>query len=105
MITSTLNRKITIEKSIMTKDSVGAPSPSYEKLFDVWAGMYIRSVDSRFFSEGVLPVSTVEWTIRYKDNIDLKCRIKYDNDYYKILSVEKIGRKESLKITTMLFNE
>jgi len=105
MITSTLNKFITIEKGTMGKDAVGAPSSSYVVVSNVWANMFIRSVDTRFTTEGSLPISTTEWTIRYRDDVDIKCRIIYDGDYYKILSVEKVGRKEALKITTMLFNE
>ena len=105
MITSLLNRSITIEQSTSGKDSFGAPTSTYTVLSTVWASMYIRSVDSRFMTEGTLPISTVEWTIRYRNDVDIKCRIKHDGDYYKILSVEKVGRKESLKITTVLFNE
>ena len=106
MITANLlNRKITIEKSTSGKDPVGAPTSAYSVLSDVWANMYIRSVDSRFMTEGTLPISTVEWNIRYRNDVNIKCRIKADGDYYKILSVEKVGRKESLKITTVLFNE
>lgn len=105
MITSLLNRKITIEKSIAGKDSVGAPTSEYSLLTDVWANMFVRSVDSRLMTEGTLPISTVEWNVRYRSDVDIKCRIKFEGDYYKILSVEKVGRKESLKITTVLFNE
>ena len=81
MITSLLNRKITIEKSINELDNVGAPDPTYSVLSDVWANMYIRSVDSRFMTEGTLPVSTVEWNIRYRSDVNIKCRIKYEGDY------------------------
>ena len=105
MITSTLNRYITIEQSTTTKDAVGAPTTNYELVSCVWASMFIRSVDSRFMTEGTLPVSTTEWMIRYRDDVDIKCRIVYDGNIYKILSVEQVGRKEALKITSMLFNE
>jgi len=105
MITSLLNRLITIEKSTMGKDAVGAPTSVYEEVSTVWSSMFIRSVDTRYTTEGALPVSTTEWTIRYRNDVDIKCRINYEGNYYKILSVEKVGRKEALKINTILFNE
>lgn len=104
-MTSDLSRYITIERGTPSKDSVGAPTTAYYELARVWASMYVRGVDSRFLSEGTLPVSTTEWTIRHRDDVDLKCRILYCGNYYKVLSVERVGRRESLKITTMLFNE
>jgi len=105
MITSTLNRRITIENSVSGKDSVGAPTSTYAVLCNAWASMYIRSVDTRFLTEGSLPVSTTEWIIRNRKDVNIKCRIMYEGNCYKIISVERIGRNEGLKITTILFNE
>ena len=105
MITSLLNKFISIERGTTSKDAVGAPTTGYAVVSYVWSSMYIRSVDLRFMTEGTLPITTTEWTIRYRDDVDIKCRIIFEGDTYKILSVEKVGRKEALRITTTLFNE
>lgn len=45
------------------------------------------------------------FTIRYYHNINERDRIKFGNDYYRILSLEKEKDKQFIKINTELIND
>ena len=101
IISSSLNNLISVEKQVSGVDEIGASANQYSSLFTTFANVYHRSGSLTNAADSQIPVTTVEFTIRYKSEIDYDCRIKCDDDYYKILHIEKIGRKEGLKITTV----
>ena len=98
MIPSQLNKLITIEKENTTVNAVGTPTEVYLLLRKVWANVYIKSGATEFNMEGAVPFTMVEFTIRYDPQIDYKCRILYENQYYHIAHIETIERKHWLKI-------
>ncbi len=102
---SVLNRKIIIERSTIAKDVVGTPVETYVKFKEKWANVYISGGSTNFESMGALANTAIDFTIRYDNDIDYSCRIKYDGQYYKILHIEQIGRKEGLKIRTIVWED
>ncbi len=43
------------------------------------------------------------FTIRYDEDINYKCRIYYNDQYYKITHIELIGRNEGYRLRTIMF--
>jgi len=51
---------------------------------------------------GIVSIATVEFTIRYMDNIDTTLEIEHDAMMYNIRHIERIGRRHFLKLTTQI---
>ena len=89
---------ITIEKEVTTTNAVGTPTESYEKIKDTRAFVKVVSGSTEYSEYGALPFTKTEFTIRYDKNINYKCRINYNDQYYSIAHIEMLGRKHYLLI-------
>lgn len=98
-----LNRLITIERESTTTNRVGTPQETYVFLKEAWANVFVASGNTQYGSEGQLPFSQNIFTVRYDDKIDYKCRIIYNNNYYKIEHIEEVERKHWLQIRTVVW--
>lgn len=103
MITSSLNRNITFEVKDSSKNSLGTPIDTWTLAYTTYASMYIRGGNTNFNEYSSTPNTTVEWTIRYTPIVNYNCRIVSNGNYYKILFIEELGRREGLKITSIRF--
>jgi SPP1 family predicted phage head-tail adaptor len=101
MLTSSLNRQITVEKSVSSTSRVGTPKLTYSFLKNTFAEVNQNSGDSNYTQSGQLPFNKTEFYLRYDVDINYKCRILYDNEYYKIEHIQKIGRNLWMKISTI----
>jgi head-tail adaptor len=100
MLSYLLNKKITIEKGTSGVTSVLSHKLEYEEYCTTWANVYVRSVDARFDESEELAFTT-EFTIRYNNlskEINNKYRIKYNDQYYKIVEIIETETKQSIKI-------
>jgi SPP1 family predicted phage head-tail adaptor len=102
---SILNRKITFEKETTSKNSIGTPTETYVSLKNKYANVYVTGGSTEFGESGNLPNTFIDFTTRYDTDIDYKCRIKYNNQYYRILHIEELGRKLALRIRTIVWEE
>ena len=103
MLPSQLNRVITIEKEQTSTNSVGTPTEEYAFWKQTHANVRFLSGSSEYAAEGTLPFTRAEFTIRYDPNINYKCRILYDNQYYEIGHIQTIGRNHWLKIVSVVW--
>jgi head-tail adaptor len=102
MISALLNKVITIEKGTSGTSSVKSPKPIYEEYMFPYSNVYIRSGVTRF-NESEELVSVTEFTIRYNSkskDINNKYRIKYNDQYYRIIEVIETEPKHAIKIIT-----
>lgn len=108
MISSKLNKVIIIEQGLHTINAVGSPTFVWEEYMTTYAGIYVPSGDTRLTENGELFTYRTEFIIRYNSNtkiINNKYRIKYDNNYYKIVQVSEMGNKEGIKIIAVAFED
>jgi SPP1 family predicted phage head-tail adaptor len=108
MLSALLNRVITIEKGITTVNSVGTPAFIWSAYIDTYSGIYNPSGDTRFTQDGQIIAYSTVFTIRYNNDTKLinnKYRIKYNGNIYKIVQVEQVGRKDTIKLTAITFND
>jgi len=103
MITSDFRKLITIERESSTKNRVGTMKPDYVFLKQKYADLYVAGGTSQYGQEGTLPFSTDIFVIRYDADVDYKCRIIYNNNYYKIEHIEEVGRKQFMRIKTVVW--
>jgi len=97
MLAGALNNFITIEIETTTKNAVGTPIETYAKLKDTWASIKYTSGGTQF-NEGEMPYTDVDFSIRYDETVNYKCRVIFQSEYYKILYIENIGRKDGMRL-------
>jgi len=105
MISATLNKKIYIEKGTSTTSSVGSPLLSYSEYITTMANVYIRSGDVRM-NENEELFFTTEFTIRFNNKtkyINNKYRIKYNDQYYKIVEIYEPEDRQTIKLICVHF--
>jgi SPP1 family predicted phage head-tail adaptor len=108
MLSQQLNKVITIEKGTISKNSIGTPEYSWNTYITTYAKVLVLSNDTRFTSQGQLFSYRTEFSIRYNSDtkvINNKYRVKYNDDYYKIIAIQEIGIKEGFKLITVGFED
>lgn len=105
MLGALLKDKIIIEKGTPGTSSQLSPLLNYSEYVEVYAGVYVRSGVTQY-NESEELLYTTEFTIRYNKvtkEINNKYRIKYNDDYYRIIEVIETERKHTIKIITQRF--
>ena len=100
MQSARLDRKITIEKPTETLNAVREVVATWSTFASVWA----KKTDtggSEKFSGAVIAEFTVNFEIRYLSGITMKMRIKYEDEYYNIVNMVEIGRRDGLLLKTL----
>lgn len=103
MNTRSLDKQIVIEKETTTTNAVGTPQETYVFYRECYANLTVRSGGTQYNPNGQVPFSTDDFIIRYDKDVNYKCRIIYNNNYYKIEHIEELGRKKYLKIKTIVW--
>lgn len=98
MITSGFNSYIVFEKEVTSTNTIGTPVETYSFLKESWANFRFTGGSTQYLQEAGLPVTDCEFTVRYDPDIDYACRIKYDNQYYRISHIFTDGRKDYTRI-------
>jgi len=106
MLAAELNRWITIEKATRAKDAtIGHPKDTYATLYSTWAGVSYGAGSFNKDNAGSNVRVDAAFTIRYDEDVNYKCRILYEEQYYEFDHIEIIGRNEGMRIKTILFTE
>jgi head-tail adaptor len=103
MLSGLLDKYITIEKETTTINAVGTPIETYAKLKDTFATIKYTAGRTDF-EEGEMPNTDVDFSIRWDTNVNYKCRIVYNSEYFKILHIELIGRKDGMRIKCIQYD-
>ena len=88
-----LDRRIKVQSFTVVSDTNGQELPVWSDHATVWARADYES--SRESEEGdeLVAVSVVKFFIRYLSTITEVMRIKWDGQYYRVLSIEEVGIK------------
>ena len=103
MLASLLNKQLTIEKEVTATNRVGTPTETYEFLKQSWAQKVQNTAVTQYDPQGQIPFSTDNFIIRYDEEINYKCRIIYNNNYYKIEGIDYIGRRHWMKLKCIVW--
>jgi head-tail adaptor len=96
MLAGKLDKKITLQSG-STVNQFGDVISTYSDASNHFATVTIKSVKN----EDDLVSYVTNFYMRYTASIDYSYRIKYDNELYKILTIQEIGRKEALSINAV----
>jgi len=104
MLASLLNKQIVIELESTKTNSKGTPEESYEFLKEAWAQKIERpAASTQYAPEGQVPFSSDEFIIRFDEDINYKCRVIWNNNYYKIEGIDFIGRRHWMKLKCIVW--
>jgi len=104
MLAGLMDKYIKLEVETTAKNPIGTPVETYILLRYTYASIkYTRGGTD--FDEAAHPFTYTEYSIRWMSDINYKCRILFDSEYYKILHIEKIGRKDGLRLKCVLWDE
>jgi SPP1 family predicted phage head-tail adaptor len=96
---SSLSERVTIEKAIQTKTAKGKPGKEYEASKDTYANVYINSGSIKTNEQYNSLTVTVQFTIRYDEDIDYGSIISWEGNKYRIEFMKPIERKRFWQIT------
>lgn len=99
-----LNRLITIEKAVVSQNDQGTPVETYSVLKTTYATVTYQSGGTTSDEYGEQSYTDAIFSIRYDPRINYKCRVLFNGSYYKILHVELIGRKNGLRLRTIMYD-
>lgn len=100
-----LNKIIEIYSCTISENDFGHIKPTYSKIYRTRADVKYNSGSRTFEHEEVFFPNNVTFTVRKYVPVELTSRIKYKNNFYRILSIEESDVLNNLKIQTELINE
>ena len=100
-----MERKIVIEQPTysVSSDTNNKYVSAWTTYKTVWASWVHKQSQEVFESGQMVAKDTYEWKVRYYDAAEVKqdMRISYDSEYYYIVGIKELGRKEAYQITTI----
>jgi len=93
-----LDRSVEIQVAAESAGTAGEVSRVWSMVTKVWAQVIPMPGREVFRSDRDVAVRTARFIMRYVDGITAKHRLVYAGDYWNVLSVGEIGRKEGLEI-------
>jgi len=101
------DRRITIEAPAAspTIDAYGeaTQSDAFQSFVTVWAAMDNKAARSSIIADQETAINRVTWRVRSSSFTRLvtpKYRVKHGTDYYNILAVQEVGRKDMINLVT-----
>ena len=88
-----LNKRITIQEYSNIIDEEGFHKKEWVDLKTVWGSIKNYNNKEKFQSDTIHDKQTCEVLIRYTSGVTNANRIKYNNTYYNILSVQNINEQ------------
>jgi SPP1 family predicted phage head-tail adaptor len=94
-----LDRKIAIESYSITVSASGERTKSAWRTFaEAWANVTYQGGDKGEEDEKITAVSDISFTIRYMEGLQTRMRIRFEDKYYAIRSIDNIGRRKYIDI-------
>ncbi len=100
-----LNENIAIYRAVKERDDYGIDKEQWQYYCQTKAQVKYMSGSKTVDVQEVFFAETVEFTIRYYHNIMPTDRIKYYNQFYRIISINPDKRNHSQTLVTELVNE
>lgn len=102
-----MDKRITIQQwgaDSPAQDGYGAPSGSWSTYAIRWAEKIDKS-GREFFQGGTIGETICVFKVRYVDGLSYKMRISYDSEYYDIVGIAELGRRDTHEITVKVQDE
>lgn len=106
MMAGRLDRKVSFYSKVKTASTTfgGTTDTWPTKDFDTWGEITYAGGDTTLSNEERFFSGTIFLRVRYRSTIVETMRVLIDSDYYSISYIERLGRKEGLKLTLNKIN-
>ncbi|WP_426043697.1 phage head closure protein [Caulobacter sp. DWR3-1-2] len=97
-----LDRRITLQPRVLTKDPFNADVETWPDLTTVWASYEPVKDGERFRANETAATITARFQIRWSGlvaSLSPADRLNFDNRSFDIVAVKEIGRREGLEIS------
>ena len=88
-----LDRRIVIERAVISRDAFNAPVETWVPVATVWAQQRPNRGAERFAAQEVAGSAVMSFHLRYRKDITVKDRIRYQDRLWNITDVREIGRR------------
>lgn len=102
MRAGSLQYRIKVIQSQLTTDEFGAKSEYWVLYHDMRAGILYKSGNKSITDNEMFNSSSVDFSVRYDENITEQMRVVYNNKIYKIAAINRNPFDNSLVISTEL---
>lgn len=96
-----MDRRIELQTSTESVNTYGERADSWATFATVWAAIVYKGGSEKVSGDQVSATNKVEFRIRYSSTTNrvlASDRVLYNSQYYQILAVEEIGRREGLTL-------
>lgn len=93
-----LDRRIRIESFSETTDDFGQKTKSFGTLANVWAKVVEKVGNEGENGDMISATKRVDFFIRYRDDINERMRIVYNNETYKIHAIQLADAREAFQM-------
>lgn len=101
-----LDRKAGFYAKVSTRDDFNASVDTWPTLsLETWGTIQYAGGDMILNNEEKFYSGVIFYTIRYRSDIIETMRVKIDSVWYRITYIERLGRKEGLKLSLNKINE
>jgi len=97
-----LDRPIVIQSGTFTTSDLGQEVVTWATFWTGFARWEPMTANDRFRASGIHAVKAGKFTIRYKSGVLSTMRVLFDSEYYKILGVRELPRREGTELTVEL---
>jgi len=88
-----LNKRMMVETYTVIKDRHGAPIESWAPAFPVWAHVQPLTGSERFIAQQVVPTASSKVTMRWRNTIKEKDRLKLSGRIFQIESLQNVDER------------
>ena len=95
-----LNRRIQVQEKTVSRGTSGGESFAWALKVSLWAMAEDKGGKEMVEIEALITTHLINFSVRYRTDLDTEMRIVYATKDYEIISINEIGFKEGLLITT-----
>lgn len=89
-----LDRRITLQKPVVTRGSDGAENLAYSSVVTVWANYMAEGGKEVYLAKRTNAEVRALFQIRYRSGITPKWRVKFGNRYFEILFINDTNARQ-----------
>jgi len=99
-----LDRRVTLQRRVLTQNSYGEAIETWVDLAVVWAAYRPLRGAERVYAAQTVAEGDIKWLIRCRPGITPIDRLLYKGEVYDITSVIELGRREGYELYTKKVN-
>lgn len=102
MQSARLDRRVTVQQRVLTRDTYGSEIESWTERCVVW-GQRLDTTGREYFTAAERRAEgTAKFRLRYRDDLEVTDRLVCEGVTYDIQNIAELGRREGLEIVAVV---